>query len=112
MLLAKPKILASVGVRPYFQKGDFVLYHGDALELLRGVREDSIDMIFADPPYNLSNGGFSVHAGRRVSVNKGVWDMSRGMLDDLQFHTDWIREAKRILKPEGTIWISGTYHSI
>jgi len=69
-------------------------------------------MIFADPPYNLSNGGFSVHAGRRVSVNKGDWDKSKGFQKDLDFHIAWIRACRRILKPHGTIWISGTYHSI
>ncbi|OHA51212.1 MAG: DNA methylase N-4 [Candidatus Terrybacteria bacterium RIFCSPLOWO2_01_FULL_40_23] len=74
--------------------------------------EDSIDMIFADPPYNLSNGGFSVHAGKRVSVNKGKWDESRGFQDDYNFHHKWLEACKRILKPHGTLWVSGTYHSI
>ncbi|MDR3642646.1 MAG: site-specific DNA-methyltransferase [Candidatus Doudnabacteria bacterium] len=69
-------------------------------------------MIFADPPYNLSNGGFTVHAGRRVSVNKGAWDSSKGFADDFQFQLAWIKACKRVLKPNGTIWISGTYHSI
>ncbi len=69
-------------------------------------------MIFADPPYNLSNGGFTVHAGKRVSVHKGDWDKSNGFKDDLGFHTKWIEACKRVLKLEGTIWISGTYHSI
>jgi site-specific DNA-methyltransferase (adenine-specific) len=67
---SRPKILAAVAMRPYFQKGDFVLYNGDSIELLNNLPENSIDMIFADPPYNLSNGGFTVHAGRMVSVNK------------------------------------------
>ncbi|MFA5413528.1 MAG: site-specific DNA-methyltransferase [Patescibacteria group bacterium] len=69
-------------------------------------------MIFADPPYLLSNGGFTVHAGRRVSVNKGEWDKSNGPQKDFEFHREWIQAAKRVLKPQGTIWISGTYHSI
>ena len=69
-------------------------------------------MIFADPPYNLSNGGFSVHAGRRVSVNKGDWDKSKGFQKDLDFHITWVQACRRVLKPYGTIWISGTYHSI
>jgi site-specific DNA-methyltransferase (adenine-specific) len=60
----------------------------------------------------LSNGGFSVHAGKMVSVNKGEWDKSKGVEDDLKFHLDWIEQCYRILKPSGTIWISGTYHSI
>lgn len=79
---------------------------------MAAIPENSIDMIFADPPYNLSNGGFTVHAGKRVSVNKGKWDESAGVEADFAFHTRWIEECRRILKPSGTIWISGTYHSI
>lgn len=97
---------------PYFKQDDFLLYCEDSLELLTRLPEDSIDMIFVDPPYNLSNGGFTVHAGKRVSVNKGEWDKSKGLKQDWEFHLKWIRECKRILKPHGTIWISGTYHSI
>ena len=69
-------------------------------------------MIFADPPYNLSNGGTSVHAGRRVSVDKGDWDKSSGPKDDFDFHYQWIEACRQVLKKDGTIWISGTYHSI
>ncbi|MDR3049747.1 MAG: site-specific DNA-methyltransferase [Elusimicrobiota bacterium] len=69
-------------------------------------------MIFADPPYLLSNNGFTCQNGKRVSVNKGNWDSSKGFDEDLNFHDLWIKECKRVLKPEGTIWISGTYHSI
>lgn len=71
-----------------------------------------MDMIFADPPYNLSNDGYTVHAGKRVSVNKGDWDKSGGPEKDFAFHLNWIRACKRVLKDDGTIWISGTYHSI
>jgi len=69
-------------------------------------------MIFADPPYMLSNGGFTVQAGKRACVNKGTWDKSNGLDADFSFQNTWIKEAKRILKPNGTIWVSGTYHSI
>lgn len=69
-------------------------------------------MVFADPPYNLSNGGYTVHAGKRVSVHKGDWDKSNGVEEDFEFHNTWIAAVKRVLKPTGTIWISGTYHSI
>ncbi|MDE2037909.1 MAG: site-specific DNA-methyltransferase [Patescibacteria group bacterium] len=106
------KILSNVESKPYFQKGDFVLYHGDSLNVLAQLPENSIDMIFADPPYNLSNGGFSVHAGKMVSVNKGDWDKSKGFKDDYDFHYRWLEACKRILKPNGTLWVSGTYHSI
>ncbi|HEX2788721.1 MAG TPA: site-specific DNA-methyltransferase [Ignavibacteria bacterium] len=69
-------------------------------------------MIFADPPYMLSNDGFTCQAGRMVSVNKGKWDKSKGFEEDLKFHEAWLSDCKRVLKPEGTIWVSGTYHSI
>lgn len=98
--------------KPYFSRDNFILYHGDSFNLLKGLPENYIDMIFADPPYHLSNGGFTVHAGKMVSVNKGDWDVSNGLKKDFEFHLDWIRECKRVLKPNGTIWISGTYHSI
>lgn len=106
------KVLATVVQKPYFQKGDFVLYHSDSIEFLKNLPENSIDMIFADPPYNLSNGGFTVHAGRMVSVDKGAWDISKGFEDDYAFHYNWLEAARRVLKPEGTLWVSGTYHSI
>ncbi|MGB3988182.1 MAG: site-specific DNA-methyltransferase [Minisyncoccales bacterium] len=98
--------------KSYFAQDDFVLYNGDALRLLEEIPDNSISMIFADPPYNLSNGGFTVHAGKRVSVNKGKWDVSKGFEKDFDFHLSWIEACKRILKPNGSIWISGTYHSI
>lgn len=69
----------SFKIEPYYQKDNFILYHADCLEFLKKLPDNSIDMIFADPPYNLSNGGFTVHAGRRVSVNKGEWDKSNGL---------------------------------
>ena len=100
------------GLKPYFQEGNFSLYQGDTLYLLSQIPENSIDMVFADPPYNLSNGGMSVHAGRMVSVNKGDWDKSKGFDDDYSFHYRWMEGVKRVLKPNGTLWVSGTYHSI
>ncbi len=107
------KILKSVISKPYFIGGDsFVLYNDDSLRILNQLPENSIDMIFADPPYNLSNGGFTVHAGKRVSVNKGYWDKSKGFEDDYNFHYRWLDACRRVLKPEGTLWVSGTYHSI
>ncbi len=112
ILLSKQKVLAQVDFKPYFTTKNVALYHGDAIWLLNQFPVNSIDMIFADPPYNLSNGGFTVHAGRMVSVNKGDWDKSRGFDVDYDFHYQWLEACKRILKPHGTLWVSGTYHSI
>lgn len=99
-------------IRPEFKTNDFALYNNDSLEVMSRFPDNYIDMIFADPPYMLSNDGFTCQNGRMVSVNKGKWDKSSGFEDDLKFHEIWISECKRVLKPEGTIWISGTYHSI
>lgn len=85
---------------------------GECVAKMKRMRADSIDFIFADPPYHLSNGGFSVKSGKQVSVHKGDWDMSQGLDEDMKFHLDWIEQARRVLKPNGTIMISGTYHSI
>lgn len=98
--------------KPYYEKPRFKLYHANCLDILANFPENSVNMIFADPPYNLSNDGFSLHAGRRVSVNKGMWDKSKGFKDDYDFHYKWLAASKRVLKPEGTLWVSGTYHSI
>lgn len=106
------KILEGIINKAYFSDKDFVLFKEDSIELLKKIPENSIDMIFADPPYNLSNGGFTVNAGKMVSVNKGDWDKSKGIDEDFAFHIRWIEECYRVLKPNGTIWISGTYHSI
>ena len=88
------------------------LLHADVLEALRGIPSESIDFIFADPPYFLSNDGFTVKSGKAVSVNKGAWDKSFGFDSETDFHEAWIADCLRVLKPNGTIAISGTYHSI
>ncbi len=99
---------------PIFSEAGIDLYWGDAVEVLNElpVPAKSADMIFADPPYRLSNDGMSLHAGRRISVNKGEWDRSQGIKKDFEFYKKWIDACRRVLKPDGTLWISGTYHSI
>lgn len=97
---------------PYFDYEDFKLYLVDCTKFMESLPPDCIDLIFADPPYYLSGSGFTVHSGKRVSVNKGKWDESKGIKEDFKFHFKWINACKRVLKPSGTIWISGTYHSI
>jgi site-specific DNA-methyltransferase (adenine-specific) len=99
-------------IKPTFKTDDFALYNDDCLEVMSRLPDNYVDMIFADPPYMLSNDGFSCQNGRMVSVNKGKWDKSKGFDEDLKFHETWISECRRILKPQGSIWISGTYHSI
>ena len=71
--------------KSYFRSKTSKLYFGDSIEIMNALPSESIDMIFADPPYNLSNGGTSVHSGRRVSVDKGNWDKSAGPKEDFDF---------------------------
>ena len=86
------------------------LYQGDALGVLARLPEESVDCVWTDPPYLLSNGGVTCFAGRRVSVNKGDWDQSRGIEADHEFNLEWTAACRRVLKPAGTIWVSGTLH--
>ncbi len=90
----------------------FHLIKGDAIKVITEIETASFDFVFADPPYFLSNDGFTVKSGRAVSVNKGGWDKSAGFESEIAFHESWITECLRVLKPNGTIAISGTYHSI
>ena len=82
----------------------------DHLDLLASLESDSIDCIWTDPPYFLSNGGTTCQAGKRVAVNKGAWDQSQGVAADHAFHRSWLAACRRVLKPSGTIWVSGTHH--
>ena len=90
--------------------GDATLYLGEAIDMLSRIPDETIDCVWTDPPYLLSNGGITCVAGRMVSVDKGDWDKSRGIEADHQFNKDWTAECYRVLKPTGTIWISGTLH--
>lgn len=86
------------------------LYQGDCLEVMESMPANSIDCIWTDPPYNLSNDGVTCVAGRMVKVNKGEWDRSRGVELDHEFNQAWLTACRRVLKSNGTIWVSGTLH--
>ncbi|HZN92465.1 MAG TPA: DNA methyltransferase [Myxococcales bacterium] len=96
----------------YRRSPRYTLYQGDSLQLLDQMPPESFDLVFADPPYFLSNGGFTCKAGRRAPVEKGRWDRSRGVEVDHEFTVRWLRACQRVLKPSGTIWVSGTQHVI
>ena len=100
-------------MKAYYKSEDknFTLLQGDCIELMSKF-DFKFDMIFADPPYFLSNGGISVQSGKMVSVNKGDWDRSRGEDADHAFNREWLKACREKLKSNGTIWISGTYHNI
>lgn len=90
---------------------DFTLARGDCRDLLKQFNFQ-FDMIFADPPYFLSNGGISVHNGKQVCVDKGGWDKGGTPEYIDQFNKEWLTACTEKLKPNGTIWVSGTYHNI
>lgn len=100
-------------IKPYFKSAshDFNLICGDTFELLPQF-DFKFDMIFADPPYFLSNGGISVQSGKIVCVDKGDWDKGMPAEDINAFNLKWISLCREKLKNNGTIWISGTYHNI
>ena len=97
---------------PYQEGPDFSLYLADAFEALEDMHAECVDMIFADPPYFLSNGGISCSGGKTVSVNKGEWDKAATFEEKHEFNRKWLRLCRRILKPNATIWVSGTLHNI
>jgi site-specific DNA-methyltransferase (adenine-specific) len=99
-------------IKPYFQENNFILYHGNALEILEQFDINKFDLIYVDPPYFLSNDGITCSSGKMVSVNKGDWDKSKGFEADVKFIDTWLKACKKVLKENGTIWISGTLHNI
>lgn len=100
-------------LKPYYKSADhaFNLLHGDTFELLPQF-DFKFDMIFADPPYFLSNGGISVQSGKVVCVDKGDWDKGMPQEEINAFNLKWLSLCREKLKDNGTIWISGTYHNI
>ncbi len=96
----------------YFEDKKFKLIKDDIFKALKKFQEKSFDMIFADPPYFLSNNGITCNSGKMVSVNKGEWDKSLDVESRHSFNRKWINECYRVLKDDGTIWISGTLHNI
>ena len=91
---------------------DFTLYQGDSMQVIEQLPDNSIDAIFADPPYFLSNGGISVQSGKQVCVDKGDWDKGGTPEHIYQFNMQWLSLCRPKLKDNGTIWISGTHHNI
>ena len=97
------------------KKEESNIYLGDNIDVLQELYEQNgefVDMIFADPPYFLSNDGFTCQNGKMVKVNKGEWDKSMGAEENHKYNLAWISACKKVLKKDGTIWISGTQHNI
>lgn len=100
------------GMEPFYAEESALLYLSDVFAALSNLRPQSVDMIFADPPYFLSNDGFSCSGGKAVSVNKGDWDKIGTWEEKHRFNRSWLRLCRDVLKPNGTIWISGSLHNI
>ena len=107
--------IISKSIEIYYEDEKSKLILGDTFSILSKIKKESIDMIFADPPYFLSNDGITCSGGKMVSVNKGSWDtlnVGNSVSEKHKFNRKWIKMCKRVLKPNGTIWISGTMHNI
>ena len=103
-------------IKTFFKSPDcrWALGCGDCIAMMGEIAKKGFlfDCAFADPPYFLSNGGISVQSGRQVCVDKGDWDKSHGAEADAVFTRSWLAALRGILKPSGTVWISGTHHNI
>lgn len=99
-------------VSPYYCTETEMLFLGNTFSVLKKLAPASVDMVFADPPYFLSNDGITCHAGQMVSVNKGEGEKVSSVSEKHAFNRKWIRLCRDVLSPNGTIWISGTLHNI
>ena len=91
------------------------IIEGNCLEILDKIYKkqgEFIDFVFADPPYFLSNGGITCRNGKMVKVDKGEWDVSKGMELNHEFNLEWLKRCQRVLKSNGTMMVSGTLHII
>jgi site-specific DNA-methyltransferase (adenine-specific) len=109
-------IVAAVEFGVRARTSGVTLVEGNSLEVLDALfakfPDGCFDCVFADPPYFLSNGGITCHAGKMVKVDKGAWDKSKGAELNHEFNTEWLKRCQRALKPNGTIWVTGTSHVI
>ena len=92
------------------------LYQIDCVQFMDALIEKYpnglFNMIFADPPYFLSNGGITCYSGKISKVDNGNWDKSKGVDENHEFNLAWLSRCQKLLKKDGTIWVSGTHHVI
>ncbi len=89
------------------------LINGDCLEILKDIPNNTFDLIFADPPYNLQLKNCLTRPDRsKVNAVNDEWDKFKNFKSYDKFTIDWLRECKRVLKKDGTIWVIGSYHNI
>ena len=108
------RVSEALSNQPYYydQICKIKLYCLDTFSILSQIPDSCVDLIFADPPYFLSSGGITCQNGRMVSVDKGDWDKLKNIQEVHDFNARWISQCRRILKPNGSIWVCGTAHNI
>ncbi|MSO92438.1 MAG: site-specific DNA-methyltransferase [Rhodospirillales bacterium] len=86
---------------------------GDCIAVMQDLAAESVDMVFADPPYNLQLGGELLRPNNsRVDGVDEDWDRFDGFQTYDRFTREWLKAARRVLKPDGSLWVIGTYHNI
>ena len=87
--------------------------HGDCLEIMKQIPDGTVDLVFGDPPYNLQLQNELIRPNRtKVDAVDDDWDKFESFKDYDEFSLSWLNECRRLLKPNGTIWIIGTYHNV
>ena len=97
---------------PYFEEKDFTLYYGDSFEILRKLPKHYFNMIFADPPYFLTDDGITCRSGKEIKKEENPWDKPKTVQGKFAYNKKWIGLCKSLLTSDGTIFISGTFHNI
>lgn len=97
---------------PYFKGKDFTLYNGDCFEILKKLPKHSFNMIFADPPYFLTDNGITCRSGKEIKKKENPWDKPKTVQEKIAYNKKWIALCKSLLTSDGTIFISGTFHNI
>ncbi|MBR5130543.1 MAG: site-specific DNA-methyltransferase [Alphaproteobacteria bacterium] len=90
-----------------------IIMHGDSIEQMKKLPDNSVDVIFADPPYNMQLGG-DLHRpdNTKVDAVNDTWDKFSNFSAYDDFTVEWMNEARRVLKENGTMWVIGSYHNI
>jgi site-specific DNA-methyltransferase (adenine-specific) len=99
-------------MKPIYNKKNIKIYNDDFFDAINKIDNESVDLIFADPPYFLSNGGITCKSGKMELVDKGDWDKAIGLNYIHEFNRRWLSLCKSKLTKDGTIFISGTMHNI
>jgi modification methylase len=98
-----------LGVEPFLNR----ILRGDCRAELQRIPAGTIDLVFADPPYNLQlQGGLTRPDQSRVDAVDDAWDKFESFADYDAFCRAWLVECRRVLKPDGAIWVIGSYHNI